>query len=253
MQAKLSTTNIKKFGPDDKAYEVVDTEIMGFLMRVQPTGRKTFYFSYRTSAAKRKRIKIGVLGSSTTIAQARDDATVFAGKVAHGIDIQGEKLAGKQKSKDLLQNTLDLFMTKPYKEWAVATLKTGQYTIDIVTRSFPDYLDLPMSEITIKQVEQWRTIKLNAGLKATSINRAVNALRSVLTKAVEWDVIPEHPLAGLKALKVDVGKKARYLTGGEEKRLYKALSERDEDLKGARKRGNTFREARGYELMDALA
>ena len=252
MQAKLSSTTIKTFGAEDKAYEIADAEIKGILMRVQPTGRKTFYFSYRTSAGKRKRIKIGVLGASKTIAQARDDASIFAGKVANGIDIQGEKITGRRQAKELLQNTLTLFMQNQYKSWALANLKTGQYTLDIVTRSFPDYLALPMSEINIKQVEQWRTEKLNSGLKATSINRAVNALRAILTKAVEWGVIPDHPLAKLKALRVDAGKKARYLTEDEEKRLYKALVERDIELKEARSRGNDFREARGYSLMDNL-
>jgi len=253
MKAKLTNTTIKSFDPEDKAYEVVDAEIKGFLLRIQPTGRKTFYFSYRTPAGKRKRIKIGVLGSSKTIAQARDDAAVFAGKVTDGIDIQGEKIAGRQQAKQLLQNTLSIFMDKQYKPWALANLKSGQQTIDSVTRSFPDYLKQPMSEINIKQIEKWRTEKLSSGLKATTINRVVNALRAVLTKAVEWNAILEHPLAKLKALKVDEGKKARYLSEGEEKRLYEALAARDTELKEARGRGNAFRQARGYPLMVDLS
>ena len=71
MQAKLNVSTIKQLPANDKPYEVVDTEVKGFLLRVQPTGRKTFYFSYRNNAGKRKRIKIGVLDSSVTPAQAR--------------------------------------------------------------------------------------------------------------------------------------------------------------------------------------
>lgn len=252
MKAKLSTTTIKNFGPKDKAYEVVDDGIKGFLMRVQPTGRKTFYFSYRTSAGKRKRIKIGVLGSGKTIAQARIDAGDFASSVTKGIDLQNEKTIDKRKAKELIENTLDLFIQNQYKRWVLANLKTGQYTLDIVKRSFPDYLQSPMSEIDIKQIDQWRTDKLNSGMKATSINRAVNALRAILTKAVEWGVIPEHPLAKLKALKVDAGKKVRYLSGDESKHLYIALAERDKALRDARRRGNEFRDVRGYSLLDSL-
>lgn len=253
MKAKLSNSTIKTFLPEAKAYEVVDTEIKGFLMRVQPTGRKTFYFSYRTIAGKRKRIKIGVLGSNKTVAQARDDALVYAGQVAKGIDIQQEKTATRQHATQQLKNTLKSFMETDYRPWALASLKSGQETIDSVTRSFPDYLPLPMSEISINQIEKWRTDKLNQGLKASTINRVVNALRAVLTKAVEWGAINEHPLAKLKALRIDEGKKARYLSDDEEKRLYEALQTRDSELKAARSRGNAFRAERGYDLMTDLS
>lgn len=253
MKAKLSATTIKQFEPKDKVYEVVDSEIKGFLLRIQPTGRKTFYFTYRTNAGTRKRVKIGVLGSSTTIAQARDEASIFAGKATKGIDIQGEKLTSRHQAREQLKNTLSTFMADQYKPWALANLKSGQQTIDSVTRSFPDYLALPMSNINIKQVEKWRTGKLNGGLKSTTINRIVNALRAVLTKAVEWGAIPEHPLAKLKSLKIDEGKKARHLSDDEGKRLYEALAARDTELKEARIRGNAFRKERGYELKTDLS
>lgn len=253
MEAKLNSTTIKNFGPKDKPYEVVDSEIKGFLMRVQPTGRKTFYFSYRTSAGKRKRIKIGVLGSSKTIAQARDDASTFAGDVTRGTDIQGEKLADRQHAKDLLQNTLSIFMESQYKPWALASLKSGQHTINHVNRSFPDYLDKPMSEISVKHIERWRTVRLSEGMKPNTVNRVVSALRAVLTKAVEWNILREHPLAKMKALKVDEGKTARYLSPEEDTRLYVTLKARDSELIEARNRGNAFRATRGYELLPDLS
>lgn len=253
MQAKITNSLVSKLEIEPKAYEIVDSEIKGFLLRVQPTGRKTFYFSYRNNAGQRKRIKIGVLGSSKTIAQARDDAAIFAGKVTGGLDIQSEKIATRNQAKQQLKNTLSTFMNEQYKPWALANLKSGQQTIDSVTRSFPDYLQSPMSEIYLPHIEKWRTEKLNGGLKPSTINRVVNALRAILTKAVEWEAINEHPLAKLKALKIDEGKKARYLSQDEEERLFRALAARDEELKAARERGNAFRAERGYELMDDLS
>jgi integrase len=253
MQAKLSSTTIKQLEPRDKPYEVVDSEIKGFLLRVQPTGRKTFYFTYRTRTGKRKRIKIGVLGTSKTATQARDGATAYAGQVAEGIDIQGEKVAGRREAQEQEKNTLYIFMTEVYKPWALSNLKSGQQTIDSVTRSFPDLLNRPMNDIQLKGIERWRSDKLASGLKATTLNRIANALRGVLTKAVEWHAIPEHPLAKLKNLKVDEGKKSRYLLEEEETRLYATLATRDGELKATRSRGNDFREKRGYALMQDLA
>lgn len=130
MQAKLPATSIKGFEAQDKAYEVVDSEIKGFLLRIQPTGRKTFYFSYRTHAGIRKRIKIGVFGSSMTLAQARDQALIHAGEVSAGQDIQGNKIAGRTKAKEQLKHTLSVFMMTQYRSWALANLKSGQQTVD---------------------------------------------------------------------------------------------------------------------------
>lgn len=252
MEAKLTSSTIKKLQPQDKPYEVVDSEIKGFLLRVQPTGRRTYYFSYRNNAGKRKRIKIGVFGSAKTATQARDDAQHFAGQVALGIDIQGEKVAGRREAAAQLSNTLGKFMEDQYQPWALANLKSGQQTIDSIKRSFADNLDEPMSSIQLKSIERWRTAQLDSGLKPTTINRVVNSLRAVLTKAVEWNVIAEHPLAKLRNLRVDEGKKARYLRPDEERRLHTALATRDEELKAARTRGNEFRETRGYPLMDDM-
>jgi integrase len=246
MQAKISATTIRQLQAQDKPFEVVDTEIKGFLLRVQPTGRKTFYYTYRTQSGKRKRIKIGVQGSSKTVAQARDDALDFAGKVSRGVDIQSDKIEGRREAKAQEKNSVSIFIEEHYMPWALANTKSGQQTINSVIRSFPDLLNTPMTDIQIKYIEKWRTDRLDAGLKPTTINRVVNALRSVLTKAVEWSYIDAHPLAGLRNLKVDEGKKARYLSDQEETRLFAALAARDGTLKTARASGNKFRAERGY-------
>ena len=252
MQAKLTTTTIRNLEPREKAYEVVDAELKGFLLRIQPTGRKTFYFSYRTNDGKRKRIKIGLLGPSLTIAQARDRATSMAGKVAEGVDVQGDKIEGRQRAKEVLKGTLGRFLIDQYEPWALSNQKSGHYTVSTVRASFVDFLDEPMSQIQLRKVERWRTERLQAGRKPSYVNRCVNALRGVLTKAVEWEVLDEHPLKKLKALKIDEGKKARFLSPVEEERLFKALAERDKEMKEARERGNQHRRARGYPLLPDL-
>lgn len=252
MQAKITSTTVRQLDAKDRPYEVVDTEVKGFLLRVQPTGRKTFYFSYRTHTGKRKRIKIGVLGSSKTIAQARDDALIFAGQVSQGSDVQGDKITERHEGKEQEKNTLALFMEEHYKPWVLANTKSGQQTINSVARSFPDLLNTPMASIQIKYIEKWRTARLDSGLKPTTVNRVVNALRSVLTKGVEWEFIKVHPLAGLRNLKIDEGKKARYLSENEETRLQTALVARNEELKASRESGNTFRAQRGYPLLPDL-
>ncbi len=252
MQAKLSTTSTKGFEPQDKAYEVVDTEIKGFLLRVQPTGRKTFYFAYRNQAGVKKRIKIGVLGSSLTLAQARDQAMIYAGQVSSGQDIQEEKTSNRKAAKEKLKHTLQAFLADHYLPWALANQKSGKQTVDAIRSAFPDLLPLPLSDITLKQVERLRTDKIMGGLKPSTVNRLVHALRGTFSRAVDWGILDAHPLARLKSLKVDESTKARYLSEEEEHRLFQALKSRDEEIKASRARGNQFRQERGYELMPDL-
>jgi integrase len=252
MKAKLNTSSISKLGIEPKPYEVVDIELKGFLLRVQPTGRKTFYYAYRTDAGKRLRIKIGVLGPALTVQQARDSAIKFAGQVKDGIDIQGRKREILKQAIETQQNTLALFIENHYLPWALANLKSGQESVNRVNYSFPDLLPLAMVEISVKQIEKWRTLKLKNNMKPSTINRCVNSLRAVLSKAVEWDVIAEHPLRKLKALRLDSAPKVRFFSELEESNLYKALADRDNNLKQARLRGNQHREARGYKQMPDL-
>ena len=252
MQTKLSTARVKKLEPKEKPYEVVDTEIKGFLVRVQPTGRKTFYYSYRADDAKRKRIKIGVLGSDKTFTQAKDDATAYAGNVASGVDVQRVKIESRQTTKSLSENTLANFLDHQYEAWAKANTKSGSSTVASVRSAFKPFLNTPLPDIHIKRIEKWRIKKLNDGLQPATVNRLTNALRGVLSRAVEWDVIDKHPLAKLKSLKGHDNLHCRYLSKYEEKRLIAALEARDEQIKAERSSANEFRKARGYELLPSL-
>jgi len=49
----------------------------------------------------------------------------------------------------------------------------------------------------------WRKRRLEAGNKPITINRNLQRLQSVLSKAVLWKVVERHPFAGMKPLKSD--------------------------------------------------
>ena len=65
-------------------------------------------------------------------------------------------------------------------------------------------------------------------------------------------VIESHDLSKVKALQVD-NSKVRYLDSIEEKRLLKALRDRDSEIKAQRESANEFRNQRGYELLPKLS
>src|SRR4029453_10701633 len=116
--------------------------------------------------------------------------------------------------------------------------------------AFPDaILNRPLAELTSFQLEQWRTARRKASRRDTTINRDLDALRGVLSRAVEWGLITEHPMRGVRAAKVDAIGRLRYLSGAEEKRLRTALETRDEARRDGRRRFNAWRAERGYKTL----
>lgn len=252
MGAHITKSFVEKVKLQSKAYEVYDTKISGFLLRVQPTGKLVFYFAYRNQARKNQRIKIGSYDPSLTVQQARDQASIYSGQVKAGVDIQAEKNQQHQNAIAASQKTLGVFIKEYYTPWALGNLKTGQDSVDKLYSSFPDFMKLPMENITVSQVEQWRTKKLKDQIKASTINRCVATLRASLSKAVDWGIIEDHPLKKLKMLKLDKNPIVRFLSFQERWRLYRTLLKRDKQLKHARDRGNQHRIERNYELLPCL-
>lgn len=251
MQGKITNSTLKKLIPTDKPYEFVDTQLKGFLVRIQPSGNKSYYFSYRNKAGKRARIKIGPT-SSATVAQARDLAELYSAEVIKGNDVQEIKKEDRLKAIEIKERTLGRFLENHYAPWALLNLKTGEKTVAAIKRNFGDFFSLPLNEISILAIEQWRSERLKSGAKPSTINRDITSLRGLLSKAVQWELVEDHPLRKLKQLRIDKSPNVRYLSKNEGKRLLAALEARDQEIKDARQRGNNFRKARRYPLLPSM-
>jgi integrase len=101
-------------------------------------------------------------------------------------------------------------------------------------------------------IEKWRAEQLKGGKQKSTINRDITGLKSILAKAVAWDILPSHPLTKLKPIKLDTKGRVRYLTDAEEAQLRTALAERDERIKTARARTNAWRRVHGYTELRTL-
>jgi len=251
MEAKLTARAIAALKPADKPYEVRDTELKGFLLRVQPTGVMTYYFSYTAENGKRNRYRIG-RGGTVSPAQARDAAEIKAGEVALGKDVQAEKKRIRQEEKRSRMATLDAFLEHKYGPWVVVERRTGKATVQRVRSMFSGFLKKPMGELSEWEITKWRSEQKKKGKADSSINREVAALKAVLSKAVEWGVIDRHPLAKVKMARLDRGGVVRYLSDGEDIRLRHALDHRECALREKRAKGNQWRKKRGYLLLPDL-
>ncbi|MDX1975004.1 MAG: tyrosine-type recombinase/integrase [Rickettsiales bacterium] len=251
MKSRITNSTAEKAPQQATPYEIRDADIKGFLLRVQPSGVKTYYYSFRAPDGKKQRIWIGKHGSITAT-QARDAAAIHAGKVTLGENVQEEKKQTRIKTEQTKFRTLEGFIEHKYKPWVEAERKTGETSIKRLKKNFAHLLSRPLDDINTWAVEKWRGERLKEGIKPATVNRDITTLKAALSKAVDWDVIDKNPLAKLKRVKTDNQGKVRYLKPEEEKRLRAALDAREERIRQERASANEWRAVRGYELYRDL-
>lgn len=241
MKATINTALLSQLQPKDKPYDVRDTKVTGFLVRVNISGKLLYMCEY----ARGKRVTIGKVGV-LTIAQARDKALAILGEAAKGLDPRDSK-------RNKTGITLSQFLTNEYSPWVLEHRKVGQRTLNHISRCFvKDFGDRPLTEITPSLIDQWRTQRLKNNKSIETVNRDVATFKAALSKAVLWGFIDKHPLDKLKLLKSDRSIKVRYLTAKEEENLRKAAINREMKLKEQRASANKWRQERNYELLPDL-
>ncbi len=247
MQTRLTKRVVEALRPRRTAYDARDTEIVGFLVRVQPSGTKGFYLDYRL-AGRRARYRLGMF-PRLSVDGARVLCKAAAGDVARGVDLQRRKKAERVEGEREQRSTLRAFLDGRYEVWARTHLKSADFQLARLRSDFAGHLDQPMSSFDMLTVEALRQKWKREGMRPNSINRDIQRLHSVLARAVEWGVLERHPFKGLKAMKTDKTGRVRFLSAEEEVELRAALAEREQSLLAARMRFNTWRAARGMEPL----
>jgi Arm DNA-binding domain/Phage integrase, N-terminal SAM-like domain len=93
-KVKLTKTAVEAAMFGAKAYELRDTVVPGFLLKVTPAGRKIFMVQYRTNGGERRKPAIGRFGE-LTVEQARSIAQDWLADVRKGKDPSAEKRAAR--------------------------------------------------------------------------------------------------------------------------------------------------------------
>jgi site-specific recombinase XerD len=244
MQAKITNTLLSKLKPESTPYEVNDTELKGFLLRVQPSGVISFYCAYRNKDRKRNRLALGRHPTVTT-AQARDHARQVLARVVHGDDPAQAKKIDRAVA-------LKAFISDEYEPWVLAHRKDGKGTVARLRACFSGFDDTKLAGITPLMVERWRTRRVAENKKPSSINRDLSTLKAALAKAVEWGFIDAHPIAKVKLSRLDHSAEAKFLAEPEEERLRIAMDTREERLRLERDRANAWRRERQYPELPSL-
>jgi integrase len=246
VKAKLTIKLVGSLKPKAKIYDVYDTEISGFVLRVRPSGLMTYLFFYRNAKGQKRTHTIGKGLSSV---QARDIAKRCNAEVAHGIDINAQDNSIKKAATKAKASTLIAFLENIYKAWLIDNRRSGQDAYERLVRSFPTLADKQLDQITSWDIVIWRKAQKKKGLSEQTSKRNLAELKSMVGYAKKWGFVATNPLADVSFGKLEDNRTVRYLGDSERKRLYAALDSREQELRTKRTSGNVWREQRGYELM----
>jgi integrase len=240
MRALIGVELLRKLPPGP--CDIRDTKLKGFVLRVRPSGTHTYFANYNRT----RWLKLGTT-ATLTAPEAREAARDALAEASLGADPIADRKAADGRL------TFEQFLTKHYEPWATAQRRTGAEQTARLRATFGDALKgLTLDEITGFHVERWRSARLKDGKSAATVNRDLNTLRGALSRAVEWELLPSHPLAKVKASRTDTLPIVRFLSAPEEKRLRAAMADRDDLRRAERTSANRWRLERGYEPWPEL-
>jgi integrase len=243
LKTKITQKLIGNLAAEAKAYRVHDTVQPGFLIRVLPSGHK----SYMVTWGRNKNATLGRVGV-LTLDQARTEAAQYLAD-AHA---HGEPLAVTQGRKGIALPSLRVFIDDTYMPWFKAHHKGHEKTLHTLDHNFEAIMSQRLDAITGRDLDQIRTGWMQSGNKPSTVNRKMGSISGVFSRAVEWEYIDTHPMDRLKALKIDSMGLVRYLDAEETKRLREALDARQDEARAERESANKWRADRGKDLMPGL-
>lgn len=219
----------------EKPYEVRADIPRGLILRVQPSGDRTFY----VQLGRGQRVRIGQAGTFT-LKQAAERAKEI---------IQDPSAALKKTGTAL---TLNEYIDQHYNEHALAKFKNGAKSVARVKAIWKAFLNKRISDLNAHDIDKARNKRINSGLAPATVNRDLAALSGVLSHWVKHNKGAVHPLADLDALTVANDEIIRYLTPAESARLRQALADRDLQAAIGRASANRWRADRGRDLMPEI-
>lgn len=219
-RAKLTKRIIEGLPPDDRTYTVWDQEIMGFGVRVMPSGQKSFVLKFTINRQQRW-ITLGRFGN-LTLEEGRKLAQSRRGDVARGLDPTIEARAHKiaPTVKELIDRFIDEHVTP----------KTRETTAKGYTRFLRNVIQPRLGKLLVKEVSTAEIAKFHHDLRDTprQANQAVAILRKMFNLAEVWKYRPLSTNPCVHIEKNPEGKRERYLSDLELQALGEALLDAEE-------------------------
>ncbi len=238
---------LAKLKPEASDYDVSDTGELPLYLRVYKSGRKTFFLRLRDPKTNKPyRWNMGLAGTytcnrskKTDLPYLRDAAMALISR-AKDTNLRDER--DDERQAEEARVTLRKFAKGTYKRRSKHL--HPQVTINRVIQSFPELLDLSLTDIDAKAINGWMDSPDRAHLAEATFRSKLNALSSVLTMASRLDLIDFNPLHSEYRNKVkteiempgESEERIRALSDDEKARLLDVLEARDIEKLNAERR-----------------
>jgi len=158
-----------------------DAVIAGFAIKVQPSGRRTYFMKYRTKAGRQRKPNIGVHGA-ITCERAREIAQSWAAIIAGGKDPMDDRDASRSSP------TVEEFLARVIEQDAKPRLK--QRSVEEGQRLIRNVIVPKLGRLKVRDVTRAQIARFHHELDATKpqANRALAFLSKAFNLAERWGV-----------------------------------------------------------------
>ncbi|SJZ78675.1 tyrosine-type recombinase/integrase [Consotaella salsifontis] len=217
---KLTKSAVEAASPKERDYDLRDTLIPGFMVKVTPAGRKVFMLNYQTRSGIRRKPSIGRYGE-LTVEQARKIAQDWLADVRIGNDPSSERTA--MRAAPTVKELCDRFIEDYSKHHnKPSTVETNQ--MNIKNHILPRLGKLKVPDVTRADV-----FAMMSGMSDRPIiaNRTLACLRKMFNLAEVWGYRPDGSNPCRHVQKYPEKGETRFITDDELRKLYVYLNRAD--------------------------
>lgn len=219
---KLTKTAVDAATPKDRDYELRDTIVPGFMLKVTPAGGKIFMLQYVTNSGIRRKPALGRFGE-LTVDQARNLAQDWLAEVRQGRDPSAEKSAARAAP------TMKEMCTKFIEDYSKLHNKPSTVEgneMNIKNHVVPRLGRLKVHEVTRAHISEWMTGLADRPIIA---NRTLALLRKMFNLAELWGYRPDGSNPCRHVQKYPEKGSTRFITDEEMHKLYTYLDQADRE------------------------
>jgi integrase len=185
------------------------------MLRVNPSGTKSWYIQLDRNH-KQKIADTAVLTASMARYKAKDILVRQC--------LTGGGMPGKAS-----RLTLGEFLEGRYGQLKKRQSRYGQRDLKRLCAALGTLTEERLEHLGLSKLERWR-LKREGQVSSATVNRELSMLRTALEQACKWRLLLDNPAIKVKLRKVPLAGTPRFLTPTERKRLFKALSGRNDRI-----------------------